>query len=138
MKSVLKRLLITASISFPFHAAMACSVPNSTDDSTRKIIVEQGGFPVSDAQCALLNQNHLSLDIDGDATVLAGVNVGWAVVRLRNSHGVVSKLSGTGTTVNTDLASQNTADRQFFASLKSAINSLDWKTAAEQVTSRAD
>lgn len=117
---------------------MACNVPNSATDSLRQKIAAQGGFPISDAQCALLKQKHLELFVDGDATVLNGVNVGWAVVRLGNSQGVVSDRTGISTWVNTGLASQDNADTQFYSSLKGAVNSLDWKAAAEQVTSRAD
>jgi hypothetical protein len=138
MKFVLRNFLIAASISFPLHASAACKVPYTTTDSAKQIFEAHGGFPVSEAQCNLLNQKNLKLNIDGDAAVLNGVNVGWAIVRLVNSIGVPSETEGRSTYVNNGLASQNIANDQFYMALKAAIGSLDWQKAAGQVTSKAD
>jgi hypothetical protein len=78
------------------------------------------------------------LDVEGEATVLNGVNVGWAVVRLVNKNGVASNLSGNATSVNIDVASQNTADEQFYKALGNAIRSLKWQAAADQITLKGD
>ena len=51
-------------------AQAACTFNTSTQDSIREIITAAGGWPISDAQCAVLNAKKLSLLVSGDATVL--------------------------------------------------------------------
>lgn len=130
-----KKLVVCGVVSFLASGAYACQVPNSIDDSLRHIIMQDGGFPVTDEQCAFLRRNHLLLDVDGSADVLAGVNVGWAAVRLSDAKTkIISDAEGVGTNVNAGgVGSQDTADAQFVAALKTAIERLDWDKAAAQV-----
>ncbi|WP_027793612.1 hypothetical protein [Paraburkholderia acidipaludis] len=104
-------------------------------DRLRSIVAENGGFPVSDEQCSILQKNHLAISVDGAATVLGGVNIGWAAVHLQDSRSnIISDKTGSATNINKDEGSQDTANVQFYKSLVSAINALDWNAASQEVT----
>ncbi|WP_257819110.1 hypothetical protein [Burkholderia glumae] len=138
MKSIFKEISIIVMAIIPFQDASACTIQNSMTDILMQKVAARGGFPVSDAHCTFLKRNHLDLAVDGNAVVLNGVNVGWAVVHLQNSQGVVSDLFGESTSVDTGVASQEVADAQFYKALTDAIYSLNWEIAAKQVTNRAN
>ncbi|MGF6768602.1 hypothetical protein P3T18_001072 [Paraburkholderia sp. GAS199] len=133
MKKLFKHLLATAIVGLSATSVFSCAVPESTTDGLRHIVDEQGGYPISDAQCALLNGHHLRLYVEGDAMVLDGVNLAWAHVSLVNPDRVIASKSGIATKVNTKLVpSQDVANKLFYEALESAINSLDWKGAVAQ------
>ncbi len=129
-----KKFIVSVAIGFFACGAQACVVDNAMPDRLRSIVTENGGFPVSDEQCAILKRNHLAVAVEGDATVLGGVNIGWAVVRLQDfKSNIVSDKSASSTNINKEEGSQDTANVQFYKALSSAINELDWNAAAQDV-----
>jgi hypothetical protein len=132
---MIKKLAVSLAVGFFSYGAHACTVDNAMPDRLRSIVAENGGFPISDEQCAILRKNHLAISVDGAATVLGGVNIGWAVVRLQDlKSNIVSDKSGASTTINKDEGSQDTANVQFYKSLTSAVSELDWNAASQEVT----
>ncbi len=131
-----KKLVVPFVFGVIASSAHACIVNNSMTDRLRQIVVANGGFPVSDEQCAILKRNNLAISVDGSATVLAGVNIGWAVVHLQDvKSNIASDKVGTATNVDkSDMGSQDIADTQFYKALGAAISSLDWSVASQEVT----
>jgi hypothetical protein len=130
-----KKLVACCAVGFFASGAYACIVPENTAPELRQIIVHSGGYPVTDAQCAILQKNHLLLKVDGSAVVLSGANVGWVVVSLMDAKThVVSDTVQYSTTVNTkDTASEDVAQSNFYQSLTAAIAGLDWHAAVADV-----
>jgi len=133
MNKLAKLLLLATIAGLSSAPAFSCSVPESTTDDLRQIVIQNGGYPISDAQCAMLNGHHLRLYVEGAATVLDGVNVAWAHVSVVNPDRVIASKSGVATRINTkQTPSQTVANQLFYEALESAINSLDWKGATAQ------
>ncbi|MGF6470132.1 hypothetical protein [Paraburkholderia youngii] len=100
-----------------------------------QIVNRNGGFPIDDDVCAELHRRNLAISIEGSGTVLAGVDVGWASVAVRNiKTGVVSEQVGSGTQVRTGNPSQDVAEQQFMLALKSASQSLNWQRAIQEAS----
>ncbi len=136
MKKHFKKLLVATAIGLTVSPTFACELNDVTTETLRGIVNRQGGYPVSDAQCAILNSHHLALKVSGQAAVLGGVNIGWALVTLQNGDRVASTKSGTSTHINrVDVGSQDTANKQFHIALQDAIDALDWKGAANEFSS---
>ena len=133
MKKHLKTMIVSALIGMSASSAFACSLRDVTTDHLRDLVSQMGGYPISDQQCALLNSHHLFLHVQGDSSVLDGVNLAWAVVTLENDDNVISSKSGIATRVNArTTASQDNANKLFLSALDGAISSLDWKGAVAQ------
>lgn len=96
---------------------------------------KNGGYPVSDEKCELLNKAGMTLQIDASASVVVGVNVGTASVRIAKD-GVVSSDFGRSISVNTGLGSQDVADERMLIALKDAVESLDFDKGIKQVKER--
>lgn len=112
----------------------ACGFDLADEAVVRKVMKERGGYPVSDQQCALLNKNGLALSISGHATVLRGVSIAWAQVRLVDlKTQVTSTLSHSSTNVNTGDASQDTANGLLFDAVGSAIRGLDFEAVVNEI-----
>ena len=137
--SMFKKVVVAMTVGVVSHTAIACkSVPVTTIDAVRDIAAAHGGYPLSDAQCAVLNKHHLSLLIDGQGVVLNGVNVAWAVVRIANAKMVVSDVSSGSAWVGNNVASQDNANDGFYRVLGEVISKLDWAKAVGQVSSGAE
>jgi len=133
MKKLSKTLLVAAVVGLSAAPAFSCSLMDSTTEALRNIINQQGGYPVTDEQCAMLNAHHLRIHVDGDALVLDGVNVAWADVSVVNADHVIATKSGVSTRINRKaVASQTVADKLFVEALAQAVNSLDWNAATGQ------
>lgn len=112
----------------------ACGFDFADETVVRNVMKERGGYPVSDQQCALLNKNGLALSVSGNATVLRGVSIAWAQVRLVDlKTQVTSTLSRSSTNVNTGDASQDTADGLLFDAVGNAIRGLDFEAVANEI-----
>lgn len=131
----MKKLFVASCIllSIQSVASAACNFKTSDTEYTRNIIRQNGGYPISDAQCALLNKHKLRLQVTTDASVLAGASVAWASVRLLNENNRVSDASGSSTYVNTQVTSSNKADELLYLAIRDAITSLDFDKAIGQV-----
>lgn len=129
-KLVLSLLLFASSSSF------ACTFESFEAPHLREIINADGGYRLTDNQCAFLNKNRLALDVSGEATVLAGVSVAWAIVRVRDATtGQVSDNHRYSTNVNAGTPSQDVAQQLFVNSVRDAIRTYDFEKGARQVES---
>ncbi|MEX3937514.1 hypothetical protein AB4Y32_38270 [Paraburkholderia phymatum] len=136
MKKLAKTLLVAAIAGLSAAPAFSCSLQDITTEPLRNIINQQGGYPISDEQCAMLNAHHLRIHVDGDAVVLDGVNLAWADVSVMNADHVISTNSGISTRINRKATpSQTVANQLFYAALQHAVNSLDWNAATGQFSS---
>ncbi|AUA56287.1 hypothetical protein CVS48_09700 [Achromobacter spanius] len=119
----------------PWAVSAACTLEMSTSNIMQEIIKENGGVPISDAQCARLNKNSLRLHMNGQATVLNGVSVAWAYVTVSDVNTrVISPEAASQTIVNTK-ASMVTAKELAFTALESSIAQLDINKAANALRS---
>lgn len=115
-------------------SAWSCQLVDSTTKNIRDVVNQHGGYPISDSQCNLMNQNNLAISVNGVGTVLNGVNVAWAVVSLQDQKtNISSDAVGRSTQVNTGVASQTVANDILYDALSSAIKHLDWEKAAREV-----
>ncbi|AUT75507.1 hypothetical protein C2L64_44790 [Paraburkholderia hospita] len=136
MKKLAKTLLVAAIASLSAAPAFSCSLQDITTEPLRNIINQQGGYPISDEQCAMLNAHYLRIHVDGDAVVLDGVNMAWADVSVMNADHVISTKSGVSTRINRKATpSQTVANQLFYEALQHAVNSLDWTAATGQFSS---
>jgi hypothetical protein len=130
----MKHLLLAGCVLLSLQSvANACNFKTSDSEYTRNVIRQNGGYPISDKSCALLNKHGLRLQVTTDASVLAGASVGWASVRVLNQDNKVSNESGSSTYVNTQVASTNKADELLYLAIRDAIDSLDFNKAISQV-----
>jgi len=125
--------LAALTLAFISCTAQCCTVNNAATANVRAVVKQNGGWPVSDNQCALLNKYKLGLNVTAKAAVLSGVNVGWAAVSLISETNIISDEVGISTTVNTSMASQPTADKVMYEAISDAIDKLNWQAAAVQV-----
>jgi len=136
MKKLAKTLLVAAIAGLSTAPVFSCSLQDITTEPLRNIINQQGGYPVSDVQCAMLNAHRLRIRVEGDAVVLDGVNMGWADVSVMNAEHVISTKSGVSTRINRKVTpSQTVANQLFYEALQHAVNSLDWNAATGQFSS---
>ena len=132
--SVKKLLSAFAAISCLSTVSYACPVSVSDTPAVEQIVAHHGGWPISDERCALINKYKLTINVDGEATVLAGTSVGWVIVKLGSSDtNIVSNKYSASTNVNSSTASQDVAEDQFYAALRRALAELDITTAANEV-----
>lgn len=112
----------------------ACRFDFADDPVVRNAIKVRGGYPISEQQCALLNKNGLALLVSGSATVLRGVSIGWAEVRLTDlkTH-VTSTISHSATNVNVGDASQDTADGLLYDAVSNAVRGLDFEVVVNEI-----
>jgi hypothetical protein len=129
----MKKILMLAAVAGFLGNAQACSVPNSTTDDVRALVNEKGGWPISDAQCAILNKQNLLVNVSGTATVLSNASVGWALVTLVDPNNIVSDAQRSSTYVNSSSASMDVAKGLLYSSIKDAIKGLDFSVAAKQI-----
>ncbi len=113
---------------------LACRFDFADDPAVRDVIREKGGYPISEKQCLLLNKNGLALSVDGYASVLRGVSIGWAKVTLIDlkTH-VTSTLWRGATNVNTGDPSQDTADGLLYEAVSSSIKGFDFEAAVNEI-----
>lgn len=136
MHSIFKVALgAVLALSGALSQAKDCSIQDITSDDVRAIIRANGGYPISDAHCDMLNGNKLAIGVTGQSTVLNGVSMGWVVVTLRDpDNGIVSKQLARSTRIDTtSAAGQDVADKLLYAALKGAIETLDWGVAVNDV-----
>lgn len=115
-------------------AQAECKFTDNSTETVRAIVKKNGGWPLSDANCAILMANNLALDVAGQASVLEGVSVGWASVKLVDKTlNIVSDAIHMSTTVKTNAASQPIADSMMYQSIESVLEEFDFSKAAKQV-----
>lgn len=128
MKKLICALVICAST-----PVFACSFKAWDDSNVNAFVKEKGGYPLGDKECAMLNENGMSLWVDAHSAVLNGINVGSATVAVWKD-GVVSDASGQSTQVNSGgVGSQNIANDRMFDAIRAAIKSLNFEKAINEV-----
>lgn len=132
----MKRILFGFALAATTLPVMACQLKTLDSESTRSIVTARGGYPISDAQCTLINSYpNYGLHVDGQATVLNGVNVTWVSVSVVDGDTMIGSITSNKTTrINTSTGSQDVANDTFFEALNAAIAGLDIKKAAGEVT----
>lgn len=138
MKTTVK-ILLFGILMTAVEMASACSGFKSMDPpNVKEVIRASGGYPITEAQCKLLNEQNLALDVAGEAVVLNGVSVAWAVVSLvQVGSNIKSASYRNATQVNTSVASQDFADQMLFEAISKSIKSLDFWAAAREIKGSA-
>ena len=115
--------------------AQACSISRSTSSDQIVRILKENGWNSNnfDTVCAKLNRANAAILIDGDATVLAGASVGWAVLMLKDkdSNVTTSDFSSKTTSMNTSRASMDVAESLLYSALNNALDHYDVDKAIE-------
>ena len=128
------KILAFISLIILSSSCSACRFDFSDDPVVRNAVKTRGGYPISEQQCALLNKNGLALLVSGSATVLRGVSIGWAEVRLTDlKTNVTSTISQKATNVNTGDASQDTADGLLYDSVSNAVRGMDFEVVVKEI-----
>lgn len=130
-----KLILAIATLSCLSTSAYAvCNLKVIYAPNVGKVVNQNGGWPISDENCALLNKNNMALAITGAATVLSNTSIGWAnaQVSTRDTNIVSDKNSAT-TTANSTHVSVVTADQLMYDSIRAAIDGLDFNAAIKEV-----
>lgn len=132
---MLKNLFLAIAAFSSFSgSAYACKLNTIETAHVREVVQQHGGWPISDEKCAILNQNRLALYIDGHATVLNNVSVGWAAVKLGEPDlHIVSDRTRLATTVNNSIGSMTTANDSLYDAIRDAIAGLEFDVAAKEV-----
>lgn len=128
------KILAFISLIILSSSCSACRFDFSDDPVVRNAVKTRGGYPISEQQCALLNKNGLALLVSGSATVLRGVSIGWAEVRLTDlKTNVTSTISQKATNVNTGDASQDTADGLLYDAVSNAVRGMDFEVVVKEI-----
>ncbi len=127
-------LIPTALILMACHANAACSINNSMPDDVKTVIADHGGIPISDADCQLVNTNHLYLDVHGDFFAGSKAAVGWALVELEDVNNIRSDTSAQSTHFSDRLGDGAARDAEF-AAISNSIKTLDFTKAIKQIRS---
>lgn len=128
------KLLAFISLLALSFSCSACEFNFADDPFVRNAVKARGRYPVSDQQCALLNKNGLALSVSGNATVLRGVSIAWAEVRLVDlKTQVTSTLSRSSINVNTGDASQDTANGLLYDAVSDAVRGLDFEVVVTEI-----
>lgn len=129
-----KALFAALTLLIVLPAAQACTFSNRARDDVRSAINAAGGWPISDAQCAILNAKKLTLLVDARATVLDGVSLAWASVSLLDgANNITSDAGQSSTYVNAKKASMDVANGMLNDAVRDAIKDLDFAKAASEI-----
>lgn len=131
MKKFLSLMLLAGAFASA-NNAVACSLNERTSPDVREVVVANGGWPISDEKCAFLAKHNLRLSVSAMSTVLSGVSVGWASVRITNNNNVGSDTSQVSTNTNSS-PGMDIANNLMYSSIKAATAALDVELAAKQI-----
>lgn len=111
-----------------------CNFTIRADDDLKAVVDEQGGWPVGEKACALLNSKNLELVVDNYATVLDGVSVASVHVTLGDKNlNIRSSSYYFATSVNAKQASMTVANDLLYNAVKIAVGKLDFDKAAREI-----
>ncbi|MRX07178.1 hypothetical protein GJ697_04940 [Pseudoduganella sp. FT25W] len=115
-------------------SASACRFETADGSIVREVVQSKGGYPITEKQCLLLNKSGLALSVEGAASVLRGVSVGWAKVSVIDlkTH-VTSNIWRASTQVNASDASQDTADGLLYEAVRNSIGGFEFEAAIAEV-----
>lgn len=112
----------------------ACSLKSSDTATVRQVVKQRGGYPISDEFCNFLNKQGLSLNVNADSTVLAGVSIAWVNISLIHlDTGIVSNTFSSHTKVDAGRASQDVADDLLYAAIRQAASNFELLKAAGEI-----
>jgi hypothetical protein len=130
----LKKLILSAILLATVTSSYACTFTDSTTEDIRTIIKDNGGLPISDKNCALLNSNNMGISINAVSTVLLNTSVGWASVAVIDiKTNITSDKTGVATKVNSSSASIVVADKLMYEAIKNSMDKLDLQKAIQEV-----
>lgn len=115
-------------------AQAACTLKDITTDNVRRIVNANGGWPIADAQCAILNEKKLALAVASHSTVLDGASIAWVSLALADAAlNIRSDALSQSTRVNTKEASMDVAEEMQYAAIESAMKVLDFNKAVREI-----
>lgn len=132
-------LLTTGFLTFS-NAAQACTnnVEYAANAEVLDVVKQQGAWPISLEKCNFLRKNNLKLHVKGLAGVADKVSLAWVVVSVASSENIVSTQAVHNTSFDARIVSTSHAQGLLYQGLRTALQDLDVKRAAEEIaTSRA-
>lgn len=115
-------------------AQAACHLKDITTENVRRVVNANGGWPIADAQCAILNEKKLALAVASNSTVLDGASVAWVSLALADAAlNIRSDALGQSTRVNAKEASMDIAEEMQYAAIESAMKVLDFNKAVREI-----
>lgn len=130
----LKKLILSAILLATVTSSYACTISERTTPDVRAIVVSNGGWPISDKNCALLNSNNMKLNVSAEATVLSNTSIGWSLVKISDKkNNIFSETNQYSTQANSSIASMDKANELMYLSIKNAIDTFDFQKAIQEV-----
>jgi hypothetical protein len=106
-------------------SASACEVNNFTTDSVRNLVMADGGWPIPDSWCPILEANpDIKIVVDSDQFIGLGRAEAWAMVTVRDGFGVVSPNSQVSTRMSPS-ADSNAANALQYEAIQHALQGFD-------------
>lgn len=136
MKSFIAKSLFGLSLAVSFQIAHAAcpSVPFHSNNSIEAVVNAHGGWPLTEAQCDLLNRNNLAINVIGSANVVDGVSIGWAVMTLIDEKtNITSDASHYAFRINKRDASDNVANNLLYKAIETDLEHFNWDKAVRQI-----
>lgn len=112
-------------------SAFACEFKVSDAPSLRDRVNSQGGYPLNEAKCEMLNKKGMSLSVYADGSVLNGVNVAFAVVSVSKNDVVSTRYYHSTRVGKVGVGSQDTADNLMVEAIRDGTDKLDMVAAIE-------
>lgn len=136
MKSLIPKCLFGLSLAVSVNIAHAAcpSVPFQSNNSIEAVVNAHGGWPLTEAQCDLLNRNNVAIKVIGSANVVDGVSLGWAVVMLIDEKmNITSNATHYAYRINKRDASDNVANNLLYKAIETDLENFNWDNAMRQI-----
>lgn len=140
---MLKKILGLACFAFlslAANAVAACEqLPVYADEMLRAVAEQNGGWPISEENCALVKRHNAQLDITEDTLVLDGVSVATVTVRLRDARTqIVSGTYRVGVRLNRRATPDvNLSEAMLYECLTEALSAFKFKVALADIRKMA-
>jgi hypothetical protein len=136
MKSFIPKCLFGLSLALSVNIAHAAcpSVPFHSNNNIEAVVNAHGGWPLTEAQCDLLNRNNVAINVIGSANVVDGVSIGWAVISLIDEKtNITSDASHYSFRINKRDAGDNVASNLLYKAIEIDLAHFDWDKAVRQI-----
>ncbi len=124
----MRKILLAALIFTAAQSAMAqCSITSNRSDTVGKLLQSRGwNFRNFDIVCEKLKRANAVINISGDASVLAGMSYGWALLTVADRKtGLGINDYTAGHTIMNTYASQDKAYDLLYEAINEAANNWD-------------
>ena len=109
--------------------AQACSLSRATPNNEIARLLRENGWGATKFKtvCEKVTRANAELLVDGNATVLGGASIGWAIVMLKdkNSNITTSDFASSSTYVNTRNVGMNVSSNLLYSALNDAVDAYD-------------